>query len=169
MNKLPAHHYLDQRQIPYERRLFPETTDKGAAAVARALGFQERQMVKTLIFSSRQGEHVLVMVGGDQSAISGHLKKAIGSRDIRLAAPEAVKALTGYEIGSIPPFGWQPPGFRSLIELSLSEETVLGVGIGQWGNEILISPENLIRASQAQVVNLTDRSRPVWPEGGLSR
>ena len=169
MNQLPAHRYLDQRRIPYERRSFPKTTDKGAAAVARVLGFRERQMVKTLIFSSRQGEHVLVMVGGDQSAISGHLKKAIGSRDIRLADPGAIKMLTGYEIGSIPPFGWQPPGFRSLIELSLTEETVLGVGTGQWGEEILISPENLIQASQAQVVNLTDRSRPVWPEEGSSR
>ena len=167
MNQLVAHRYLDQHQIPYERRSFPTTTDKGAAAVARVLGFRERQMVKTLIFSSRQGEHVLVMVGGDQNAISGHLKKAVGSRDIRLADPAAVKALTGYEIGSIPPFGWQPAGFRSLIELSLTGEAVLGVGTGQWGEEILISPENLIRASQAQIVNLTDRSRPVWPEGGL--
>ena len=112
MNQWPVHRYLDEHQIPYERRSFPTTTEKGAAAVARALGFRERQMVKTLIFSTRQGEHVLVMVGGDQNAISGYLKKAIGSRDIRLAAPEAVKALTGYEIGSIPPFSWQPAGFR---------------------------------------------------------
>jgi Cys-tRNA(Pro)/Cys-tRNA(Cys) deacylase len=164
MKQLPAHRYLDSRQIPYERRSFPTATGKGAAAVARALGFRERQMVKTLIFSSRQGEHVLVMVGGDQSAISGHLKKAIGSRDIRLADPATVKTLTGYEVGSIPPFGWQPPGVRSLFELSLVEEAVLGVGTGQWGEEILISPENLIRASQALPVNLTDRSRPVWPE-----
>ena len=164
MNQLPVYTYLDQHQIPYERRSFPTTTDKGAAAVARVLGFQERQMVKTLIFSSRQGEHVLVMVGGDQNAVSGHLKKAIGSRDIRLATPATVKALTGYEIGSIPPCCWQPTGFRSLIELSLTQEVILGVGTGQWGEEILISPENLIRASRAQIVNLTDRARPVWPE-----
>ncbi len=47
-------------------------------------------MVKTLIFESKQGERVLVMVGGDQSAISGHLKKVIGSRNIKLASPETV-------------------------------------------------------------------------------
>ncbi len=164
--KLAAHIYLDQLGIPYERRAFPATTEKGAASVARALGFREHQMVKTLIFETGQGERVLVMLGGDQSAISGHLKKAIGSRNIRMASPEVVQATTGYAIGSIPPFHWQPDGFRSLLDESLLNEPVLGVGAGQWGEEILISPENLVRASRAQVVNLTDKNRPVLPEVG---
>jgi Cys-tRNA(Pro)/Cys-tRNA(Cys) deacylase len=162
--KLSAHAYLEQLDIPYERRTFPATTEKGAASVARALGFREHQMVKTLIFETDQGERVLVMLGGDQSAISGHLKKALGSRNIRMASPEAVKATTGYEIGSIPPFHWQPDGFRSLLDQSLLNEPALGVGAGQWGEEILIAPEHLAQASRAQVVNLTDKSRPVLPE-----
>lgn len=52
------------------------------------------------------------MLGGDQNASSGYLKKLLGSRDIRLANPAVVLTVTGYAIGSIPPFGWQPPGFR---------------------------------------------------------
>jgi len=163
--KLPAHAYLDKLSIPYERLAFPATTEKGAANVARALGYRERQMIKTLVFETKQGEQVLVMVGGDQSAISGHLKKAIGSRDIRLARLEVVLATTGYEIGSIPPFHWQPPGFRSFLEASLLDEEILGVGAGQWGEEIMITPAHLVQASRAIVVNLTDRSRPVRVDG----
>ena len=73
---LPAHQYLDQLGIPYHRLSFPESTEKGAANVARALGFSERQMIKTLIFEVIDtGERVLIMVGGDQSAKSGFLKK----------------------------------------------------------------------------------------------
>ncbi len=162
--KLPAHTYLDQLDIPYERRTFPATTEKGAASVARALGFREHQMVKTLIFETDQGERVLVMLGGDQSDVSGQLKKALGSRNIQMAGPEAVKVATGYEIGSIPPFHWQPDGFRSLLDQSLLNEPVLGVGAGQWSEEILITPEYLVQASCAQVVNLTDKSRPVLPQ-----
>ena len=63
----------------------------------------------------------------------------------------------GKPIGSIPPFHWQPPGFRSLLELSLLDEPLLGVGAGQWGEEILIAPADLVRASGAAVVNLTRR------------
>ena len=140
--KLPAHDYLDTRNIPYERKSFPPETEKGAASVARVLGFSERQAVKTLIFQVDTGECVLVMLGGDQSAISGHLKQAIGSRNIKMAEPDVVKQTTGYVIGSIPAFGWQPPGFRSFLEASLLQEPILGTGAGQWGEEIMITPEN---------------------------
>ena len=160
---LPAHAYLERMGIPYERRSFPTGIDKGAASVARALGFRERQMVKTLIFATDREECCLVMLGGDESAISGHLKKVLGSRDIRLAAAETVQAVTGYVIGSIPPFHWQPEGFRSFLNASLLDETLLGVGTGTWGEEILISPPDLVRASRAQVVNLSERERPIFP------
>jgi Cys-tRNA(Pro)/Cys-tRNA(Cys) deacylase len=153
--KLPAHEHLDRLQVPYEVRTFPDTTEKGAANVAAALGFRERQMVKTLIFETDKGERALIMVGADQNAISGLLKKALGSRNISLAKPEVVKEITGYVIGSIPPFHWQPPGFLSIVEETLMQEPILGVGAGIWGNEILITPENLVKASNARVVNLT--------------
>ena len=161
--KLLSHTYLDERNIPYQAKSFPPETEKGAANVAHALGFSERQAVKTLIFQVDTGERVLVMLGGDQNAISGNLKKAIGSRNIRMADADVVKETTGYAIGSIPAFGWQPAGFRSFLEASLMDEPVLGTGAGQWGEEIMIKPEDLVRASNALVVNLTDRERSVFP------
>lgn len=159
--KLPAHVFLDEQGIPYEARTFPESTEKGASNVAQALGFREHQMVKTLLFESGAGERVLVMVGGDRNAISGHLKKAIGNRNIKMARLEVVKEVTGYEVGSVPPFHWQPAGFRSFLDDALTKEPLLGVGAGVWGNEVLITPANLVRACRAIVVNLTDPDRPV--------
>jgi Cys-tRNA(Pro)/Cys-tRNA(Cys) deacylase len=156
---LPAHEYLDRHEIAYETREFPPDTEKGAANVARALGFREHQMVKTLIFETGRKERVLVMVGGDRSAISGQLKKAVGDRNVRMAHPDVVKETTGYEIGSLPPFHWQPEGFRSFVDEALMAEPLLGVGAGVWGNEILITPENLVRAARAEVVKLTERDR----------
>ena len=162
--KLASHLYLDEHNIPYEPKSFPPETEKGAANVARMLGFAAHQAVKTLIFQVDTGERVLVMLGGDQNAVSGNLKKAIGSRNIKMAEPETVKETTGYVIGSIPAFGWQPSGFRSFLEASLVNEPILGTGAGQWGEEIMITPQNLIRASNAIVVNLTDRDKPVSVE-----
>jgi Cys-tRNA(Pro)/Cys-tRNA(Cys) deacylase len=107
------------------------------------------------------------MVGGDRSAVSSHLKKALGDRNVQMAPPEMVKEVTGYEIGSVPPFHWQPADFRSFLDEALTREPVLGVGAGVWGNEILIAPQNLVRAARAIVVNLTERERPVVSEGAL--
>src|SRR5258708_39018183 len=108
--KLPSHLFLESLGIQYQAKSFPPETEKGAANVAKVLGFAERQAVKTLIFQVDTGERVLVMLGGDQNAISGNLKKAIGSRNIQMAAPEAVKETTGYIIGSNPSFCLQRQG-----------------------------------------------------------
>jgi Cys-tRNA(Pro)/Cys-tRNA(Cys) deacylase len=157
MNPLPAHQFLDDRAIPYRVQTFSSDTPKGAANVAHALGFRERQMIKTLIFVDvKRDEKVLVMLGGDQNAISGHLKKAIGSRNIKLAPPDVVLATTGYAIGSIPPFHWQPEGFRTFLDAALMNEPELGVGAGVWGHEIIITPQHLVEATSAIVVNLTE-------------
>jgi hypothetical protein len=43
-------------------------------------------------------------------------------------------------------------------------EPILGTGGGQWGEEIMITPVNLVKASNAIVVNLTERDKPVKPE-----
>ena len=152
---LPAHRFLEQRGIPHRRLEFPAETEKGAASVAQALGYAEGQMVKTLIFETAAGERALVMLGGDKNAVSGRLKRALGSRNIRLADPATVKAVTGYEIGSIPPFHWQPPGFRSIVDACLMREDELGVGAGVWGQEIMLTPANLILACGGEVFDLS--------------
>ncbi len=152
--KLPSHLYLDGLGISYEMLSFSPSLPKGAASVAHEIGYSERQTVKTLIFEVGTGERVLVMLGGDQSAGSGNLKRAIGSRNIRMASPEAVKETTGYAVGSIPPFCWQPEGFRSFLEASLLNETILAVGAGEWGQEIFITPQDLLKASKAIIAHL---------------
>lgn len=159
MLHLPSHENLDKLDIPYVKADFPPEIEKGAASVARALGYRERQMIKTLIFELDTGERILVMVGGDQNIVSGNLKNAAGSRNIKMASYEAVKEATGYVVGSIPPFSWQPEGFRTFLDISLMDEPLLGVGTGVWGHEILITPENLVKASGAILVNLVDREK----------
>lgn len=125
---LPAHAYLEVLGVPYEKAEFSPLIDKGAASVAHALGYKERQMIKTLIFELDSTERILVMVGGDQNIVSGLLKKAAGSRNIRMASFEAVKETTGYQVGSIPPFSWQSSGFRSFLEESLLQEPDMATG-----------------------------------------
>jgi Cys-tRNA(Pro)/Cys-tRNA(Cys) deacylase len=154
---MPAHRHLEERGIPWQRLTFSPSTPKGAASVAHALGFRESQMVKTLIFESGTGERALIAVGGDRNVISGKLKKAMGNRNIRLASPDAVLDFTGYRIGSIPPFSWQEEGTRTFIDEDLMEEPILGVGAGVWGEEIMITPPDLVRAANGIVVNLTRR------------
>ena len=161
MVMLPSHEYLNRLNIPFTSVTFSPSTPKGAANVALAIGLSEHQAVKTLIFCSDLDEQVLVLIGGNKNVISGHLKKIVGSRNIQLAKPDLVYITTGYQVGSIPPFCWQPEGFRTFLDLALLDETILAVGAGIWGNEILITPENLLKACSAIPVNLSNREMPV--------
>lgn len=159
---LPSHSYLDHLNIPYSTATFPASTPKGASSVALVLGLNEHQTVKTLIFETDKEEKVLIMVAADINVISGNLKKVVGSRNVQLATPEHVLETTGYVIGSIPPFSWQPDGFRSFLDMELMRASVLAVGSGVWGHEILIAPSDLVKASKAMVVNLTNRELPIF-------
>jgi Cys-tRNA(Pro)/Cys-tRNA(Cys) deacylase len=142
---LKSHQYLDEQNIPYRRLSFSPDTEKGAANVAHALGFKESQMVKSLIFEvGGTNEHIMILVPADKNAISSNLKKAIRSRDIRMATPAGVILTTGYAIGSIPPFSWQQKGFRTFIDEEFMVE-----------EEIIIKPEDLVKAANAKIVNLT--------------
>jgi Cys-tRNA(Pro)/Cys-tRNA(Cys) deacylase len=72
-----------------------------------------------------------------------------------MAPASRIIEVSGYEIGSIPPFSWQPPGFRTFVDSTLLMEPVLAVGAGKWGEEILLTPADLVRAAAARAVPLT--------------
>lgn len=162
MGRIPTHDYLESRGISFQAVTFPSTTEKGAASVARALGpvVTSRQVIKSLIFETSSKEVVLVLVGGDQNVVSGNLKKILGDRNIKMASSERIQEVTGYQVGSIPPFSWQPAGFRTLIDEALLSEPILAVGSGSWGNEILLAPADLVRAASAQPAALTGDAAP---------
>ncbi len=65
MRKLPAHKHLDKLNIPYEKAEFSPDIDKGAASVARALGYNERQMINMMfdvpLFLSHSGLYIALV------------------------------------------------------------------------------------------------------------
>lgn len=78
---------------------------------AHTRGFALKQGIKALLFTNGNQEWVIVDIPADQKA---HLKKIAeirgwSKRDIRMATPEEVIAITGCEVGSVPPFGHKTP------------------------------------------------------------
>ncbi len=89
------------REMPDSTR----TAEKAAAAVGVTVG----QIVKSLVFmGAASGKPYLLLVSGtnrvNEAGVAAHLGEALRRPDA-----DAVRALTGFAIGGIPPFGHDTP------------------------------------------------------------
>jgi Cys-tRNA(Pro)/Cys-tRNA(Cys) deacylase len=149
-NDMQACTYLSRLLIPYRIKTFSPDHPFGTSTVAQLLGMDESLIVKTLIFNANNDSGLfMVLTSGDTKLKSSVLKNLVGSKNITLASPEDIVNLTGFKLGSIPPFSWIPTGFRVFIEQKLLAEELVGVGAGQWGVEIVMSPKDLVLVTGA--------------------
>src|SRR5438034_9413490 len=75
-----------------------------AQAAADAIGCELRQIVKSLLFECDDGRPVAALVPGDRRADAAKVAAAAGAARARIASPERVRELTGFEPGAVAPF-----------------------------------------------------------------
>lgn len=78
---------------------------KSITDVAAFLGVNTDRTIKTLIYSSGSGEHVLAMLRGDHELNEIKLKNALGWDEIQMASEEDIMTVTGSPIGFLGPLG----------------------------------------------------------------
>jgi prolyl-tRNA editing enzyme YbaK/EbsC (Cys-tRNA(Pro) deacylase) len=133
-------------------RLQVETPTVEAAAAA--VGVPSVQIGKSLLFLAH-GEPLLVIANGTTPVaykrLADHL--AIGRKRLRLANAEQVLDLTGYPVGTVPPFGHRRP-LATLLERGVLDQQTLFVGGGEINALLRIDVAELGRVTGAQVVDL---------------
>jgi prolyl-tRNA editing enzyme YbaK/EbsC (Cys-tRNA(Pro) deacylase) len=121
---------------------------------AQAVGARVEQIVKSILFLV-DARPVLAITCGT-AYVERHLIGAlygVGKKHVKLAAPEAVLALSGYEVGAMPPFGHRQP-LTSLLDRRVLDLTEAYAGGGAENALLRISPQEILRLSQAQVMDL---------------
>ncbi len=112
-----------------------------AREAAEAVGCEERQIVKSLVFLT-DGEPVLVLMRGDRRVDLARLAQALGAGAATRADADRVYVETGFAIGGIPPFGHRSP-LPTVLDACLLEEPLLFAAAG--------GPNALFRTSAAQL------------------
>ena len=84
-------------------RQFPDGT-RTAVDAAAAVGCDVGQIVKSLIFTI-DGEHVLALVSGRNRLDEQKLAAAAGGTTCERVSANEVRAITGFAIGGVAPFG----------------------------------------------------------------
>ena len=94
------------------------------------------------------------MVTGDRRVDEEKLAKACGVKKVRKARPKAVKNITGYEVGALPPLGHKKPIKTFIDPKVMKYETVFGGG-GAINKLLEIDPRDLKRLTNATIATIS--------------
>ena len=81
----------------------PGSTPTAQAAAAR-IGVEAAQIAKSLLFRTKSGGYVMVVVRGDRRVSSPKLKALVGSK-CSMTSAEETERVTGFRPGGVCPFG----------------------------------------------------------------
>lgn len=132
---------------------------RSLAEAAAARGVRPSDIIKTLVIRRGPEDHLFVLVPGERQISWPKLRALLGVN--RLSLPPADEALrvTGYERGTITPFG----SLRTLPVVA--DSTIAGrrvsIGAGAQGVAALVDADDLVRVLGATLAEVTE------PEGGL--
>jgi Cys-tRNA(Pro)/Cys-tRNA(Cys) deacylase len=122
------------------------------AAVAQ--GVEVRDLVKTLVVRRGEGDYLFVLVPGDRVISWPKLRALLGVN--RLAMPDAAtaKEATGYERGTITPFGSAKPW--PVIADARTEGRTISLGAGVRGIGLQVAASEAVAALDGTFADVTE-------------
>ncbi len=148
----PALRALEGAGIPFEVvRTVPARNAEESAALQ---GIDVGSLLRTIVVRRAEDDYVFVLVPGGRRFDWQRLRAHLGVSRLSLPDQDEAHAVTGYERGAITPFGatraWPVIGDAAM----LAHERV-AIGGGARGVNVHLAPADLLRALDADVVDVT--------------
>lgn len=158
MKKTNAMRILEGLKIPFEAKEYDDdgehVLEKGAAGrMAEKLGVDAAMVFKTIVMRTESREICIFCQSALYEINLKKARQAAGCKEINPVKPEELLGLTGYIRGGCTPIGMKKQ-FRTFIDDSILEQERVCVSGGQRGLQIILKPEDLIKACKAQVCDL---------------
>jgi len=112
------------------------------------VGLPAEQVFKTLVVRSDRGGVYLAVIPGDLELNPKALARLSGDRHIEMVPLKDVQPLTGYVRGGVTVFGCKKD-YPVFAEETIQLYEVISVSAGMRGVQILLSPEDYVRAAKA--------------------
>jgi prolyl-tRNA editing enzyme YbaK/EbsC (Cys-tRNA(Pro) deacylase) len=145
--------YVDQHGISGEILYLDDRTPTVDIA-ARAVGTRPEQIAKSILFLIDE-QPVLAITCGiayvERRAIAALY--GVGRKRVKLASPDIVLEIAGYEVGAMPPFAHRQP-LPTLIDRRVLEQPEVYAGGGAENALVRLFPQDILRVTQARVTDL---------------
>lgn len=127
----------------------------GSLAEAAAVrGVEPSAVVKTMVVRRGEGDHLFVLVPGDRQISWPKLRAFLGVNRISMPGADAAREVTGYERGTITPFGSET-ALPVIADERLVGRTI-SLGAGAHGVAATVAGDDVIAHLDAEVADVTD-------------
>lgn len=154
MSETPAEKALNELGIPY--RVFRHAgAVNSLEQAAEERGQTYDQVIRSIVFRLGEGEFVLVLMAGPGQISWPALRAALGRSRMTMATREELLEVTGFEPGTVTPFGIKTQ-LRVLVDESVLAQKEVSLGSGVRGVAIMIQTADLLRGlGEYEVGNFT--------------
>lgn len=124
------------------------------AEAAKARGVEPADVVKTMVVRRGDDDFLFVLVPGDRNISWPRLRALLGVNRLSMPNAEVARQATGYERGTITPFGSARPWPVIADERVRGREITLGAG--EPGVALAASADEILQALDAAVADISD-------------
>ena len=121
---------------------------------AAARGVEPRDIVKTLVVRRAEDDYLFVLVPGGREISWPKLRALLGVNRMSMPDAATAKDVTGYERGTITPFG-ATTAWPVVADATLPGRP-LSIGAGAHGVAATLQADDLVRVLGAQVADVTE-------------
>jgi prolyl-tRNA editing enzyme YbaK/EbsC (Cys-tRNA(Pro) deacylase) len=137
--------------LPPEIIILNQDTSTSALA-AQALGVEVGQIAKTLVFTGKEGQGVVVVTSGDVRVDTKKLKQVVGFKP-KFASGEEAQDLTGFPPGGVCPFALIKP-LLVLIDVSMKRFPVVYAAAGTPNSAVPVDVSRLLEITGGQLCDV---------------
>ena len=142
--------YIKGKHIKAEHLSF-KTSCHSVEEAMQAVNTSVEDFVKNICLIDKEGNLIVAIVKGEDRASTKKIGKVLGIERPRTADPQEILEKTGFICGGVPSFGYVA---TFLIDLKVMEKETIYTGGGSEKSLIKISPQELLKANQGQVIKI---------------
>ena len=149
----PALDALARANVPH--RVVRPVRAGRAPESAQLQGSPPSALPRTIVVRRGEDDYFFVLVPAGRRFDWPKLRAHLGVRRLTLPDAEEARDVTGYERYTITPFG-STRAWPVILDVSAASQPVLAIGGGGFGINVHLTPDDLVAALGAQVIDVSD-------------
>jgi prolyl-tRNA editing enzyme YbaK/EbsC (Cys-tRNA(Pro) deacylase) len=145
-------HYIQDNHLQAEHLSFL-TSCHSVEEAAKSVHTSAENLVKNICLLDQQGNLIVAIVKGEDRVSLKKIGEVLGIEAPRPAKPEEILEKTNFICGGVPSFGYLA---TFLIDPKVMEKEMVYSGGGSENSLIKISPQELQRANQGQIIKIRE-------------